>query len=368
MGDSDKYWLGFSLVKGIGPIRLRHLLETFGDVEQAWNASERALAASGLSPRVLEALLSQRAGVDLDHELGRLTEAGYRLISWADQDYPQRLSEIDAPPIVLYLWGTLSCRPAAAVIGTRRPTRYGRSVAGDIACALAASGVSVVSGLARGIDAIAHQSALDAGGHTYAVLGSGLDRIYPPEHRGLAQRIAEQGAILSDYPLGTEPEAKNFPPRNRIIAGLSTLVVVVEAGERSGTMITVGFANEQGREVFAVPGSIYSPASRGCLNLLRSGARIYSGHDDLLEALNHELVLQQGTRQWLPGGEHERLLLRLLEDGPLHVDEIQAASRLSMGEVSASLSLLEIRGFIRQVGTMTFTRIWSGGELRDGVG
>lgn len=359
MGDQRRYWVGFNRVIGIGPVRLKALLEAFGDAETAWHASTEDLRAAGLDQRCLRGLLEARDTLDLDDELARIERLGYRLLTWEEADYPERLREIPAPPPVLYLWGDLrpQDRWAAAVVGTRRPTAYGTAVARDLAAVLAASGVTVVSGLARGIDIIAHQSALEAGGRTLAVLGSGLDRLYPPEHRHLAERIAGGGAVLSDYPLGTAPEAGNFPPRNRIISGLALAVVIVEAGEGSGALITADFAGEQGREVFAVPGSIYSRASRGTNRLIRSGARPLVAFEDVLEALNLDVVIrQEEVSQALPEDETEAKILAALSSEPVHVDELQARCGLPAAQISASLAMLELKGRARQVGGMHYVR------------
>jgi len=359
MIDSKRYWVAFNRVMGIGPVRLRALLDAFGDIEAAWNASESDLRASGLEARALANLLEARARIDLDEELSRIRSLGYQVITWEDQGYPERLTEIDAPPPAIYVWGevTPQDRWAAAVVGTRHPSPYGVAVARDLAAVLAAGGVTVVSGLARGVDAIAHQAALEAGGRTLAVLGSGLDRIYPPEHRRLAEAISQRGAVMSDYPLGTAPEAGNFPPRNRIIAGLSMAVVIVEAGEGSGALITADFAAEQGREVFAVPGSVYQRTSRGTNQLIRSGARPLVALEDVLEALNLEAVSrQEAVSEALPQDETEARVLAALTSEPVHVDEVQARCGLPAAQVSASLSMLELKGRARQVGGMQYVR------------
>jgi DNA processing protein len=359
VGDKRRYWVGFNRVIGIGAVRLRCLLDAFGDVETAWHAAPDDLREAGLDQRSLRGLLEARETLDLDDELAHIGRLGYRLLTWEEADYPVRLREISAPPPVLYLWGELrpQDRWGVAVVGTRRPTAYGTAVARDLAAVLAGSGVTVVSGLARGIDTIAHQSALEAGGRTLAVLGSGLDRVYPPEHRRLAERIAGAGALLSDYPLGTAPEAGNFPPRNRIISGLSLAVVIVEAGEGSGALITADFAAEQGREVFAVPGSIYSRASRGTNQLIRSGARPLVGFEDVLEALNLDVVVrQEEVSLELPEDETEATILAALSSEPVHVDEIQARCGLPAAQVSASLAMLELKGRARQVGGMHYVR------------
>ena len=359
MGDTKRYWVAFNRVLGIGPVRLRGLLDAFGDLETAWNASEVELRQAGLDARSLANLMQARERMDLNEELDRIHAQGFHLITWEDEAYPSRLLEVDAPPPVLYVWGEITPqdRWAAAVVGTRRPTAYGIAVARDLAAVLAAGGVTVVSGLARGIDAAAHQAALEVGGRSIAVLGSGLDRIYPPENRRLAERISQSGAVVSDYPLGTAPESGNFPPRNRIISGLSMAVVIVEAGEGSGALITADFAVEQGREVFAVPGSIFQGPSRGTNLLIRSGARPLVALEDVLEALNLEAVArQEAVSEALPQDDDEARVLAALTSEPVHVDEVQARCGLPASQVSASLAMLELKGRARQVGGMQYVR------------
>jgi DNA processing protein len=359
MGDKRRFWIGFNRVLGIGPARVQKLLNTFGDLELAWNASREDLRLAGLGPKTIQALLDTRAQLDLDRELARIDRFGFQILTWEDEAYPVRLREIHSPPPMLYVWGEVrdEDRWAVGVVGTRRATPYGKAIARDVATTLAVSGVTVVSGLARGIDSIAHQAALDAGGRTIAVLGSGLDQLYPPEHRKLAESIVNQGAVISDYPLGTRPEPKNFPPRNRIISGLSLIVVVVEAGGGSGALITANFAVEQGRDVFAVPGDINRPASRGTNRLIRLGAHPLLAPDDVLEALNLELIARQELAPpKVPEDETERRILEVLSSEPLHVDELQQRCDLPVSQITASLTMLELKGRARQVGGMHYIR------------
>ncbi len=363
MGDRRRYWLGFSLVVGIGPTRLKRLLEAFGEIERAWHAPPQALRAAGLSEKLIGSLVEIRERIDLEAELERVEQAGFQVVTWESAQYPRRLSEIASPPPMLYVWGDLRAedRLAVAIVGTRRPTPYGMAVAREVAAAMAVHGVTVVSGLARGIDRAAHEAALEAGGRTLAVLGSGLDEVYPPEHRGLAQRIAAQGAVVSDYPLGTRPEAGNFPPRNRIISGLSLAVVVVEAGASSGALITAHFAAEQGRDVLAVPGNITSRASRGCNRLIRDGAMPLTSVDDLLEVLNLDVVArQESAAEQLPEEPDERKVYQALAGEPVHVDELGARCGMPIARVTAALAMLELKGRVRQVGGMQFMRVREG--------
>lgn len=286
--DPKAYWVGFNLIKGIGSVKTRLLLEKCETLENAWKAPSQELLSIGLSEKIVQSFVSKRKQLDLNAIWEKIVDKGIEVLTWDDQNYPRKLLEIDQPPPVLYSRGKLKSEDdwAIAIVGTRRMTVYGRQVTQDLGTILAAKGVTVVSGLARGIDSIAHNAALDAGGRTLAVLGCGVDIIYPPENRKLYERILESGAVISEYPPGTFPESSNFPPRNRIISGLSQATVVVEAGETSGALITASFAANQGREVFAVPGNILAPQSMGCNRLIRDGARILLNPNDVLEMLN----------------------------------------------------------------------------------
>jgi DNA processing protein len=246
---------------------------------------------------------------------------------------------------------------AVAIVGTRTASPYGREAARAVAGDLARAGVTIISGLARGIDAQAHQAALDAGGRTIAVMGSGLDVVYPWEHRKLAADITQKGALISEYGLGVQPEANNFPARNRIISGLSRGVVVVEAGDQSGALITAGFAAEQGREVFAVPGGIFHRNSRGTNRLIRDGAHPVLSAADVLEALDLTAVTEHVTAQMLfPTDATEALLLERLSEDPTHVDEVGLATGLPIATVSSTLALMELKGLVRHVGGMNYIR------------
>jgi len=355
--DDLRYWLGFNLVRGIGPVRLRALLSAFGDVKTAWEAPEAELRGVGLDQRTLQNLLQARRQVDLEQLQRKVEAAGVQALTWEEAAYPALLKQlVDAPP-VLFVKGELtpSDEWAVALVGTRKPTAYGREAARLLATELARNGVTVVSGLARGIDGIAHQAALDAGGRTLAVLGSGLDEIYPQEHRALAERIAANGALLSDYPLGTRPEATNFPPRNRIISGLSLGVVVVEAGLTSGALITADFAADQGREVFAVPGSILGTSSAGCNRLLRDGAHVVTEVGDILETLSlDQLAAKQAAREVLPANPTEAKVLAQLSVEPAYVDEVARSAGLPVETVSSALVMMELKGMVRQVGMLQY--------------
>ena len=352
-----RYWVGFNIVRGIGPTRLRALLDYFGDIERAWHAPVEELHSTGLDRRSLENLLAARAALDLDRMLERIATAGAQVLTWESPGYPRLLREISDPPPVLYVKGALVEEDAwaIAIVGTRRASAYGREVTRQLSAALARSGITIVSGLARGIDAEAHWAALKAGGRTIAVLGCGIDQVYPPEHRQLAEEITAHGALVSDYPLGTQPEGVNFPPRNRIISGLSLGVLVTEAGVRSGALITADYAAEQGRDVFAVPGSILARSSAGTNALVRDGAKVVLGPEDILEELNLTMVAEQTeARQVLPSDATEAALLARLSAEPAHVDELQQQVGLPIAQVTSTLALMELKGMVRQVGGMKY--------------
>jgi DNA processing protein len=358
--DPRIYWVGFNMVKGIGAVRFKNLLDAFGSAEAAWNASSDALAEAGLSRKIIESFQRLRRDVDLEQVWGRIQSLGVQLLTWDDEAYPRHLKEIDQPPPVLYVKGTLLPEDewAVAIVGTRKVTAYGRQVAEDVATVLAHSGVTIVSGLARGVDSIAHQAAVTAGGRTLAVLGNGVDLVYPPENRKLAAQVIEHGALISDYPLGTQPDGVNFPPRNRIISGLSLAVIIVEAGQTSGALITASFAAEQGRDVFAVPGNINAPQSQGTNRLIRDGAQPLLSPQDVLEALNLTMVTEhQAARMALPTDPVESRLYKLLSGQPMHVDEIRAQADLPIEAVSATLAMMELKGMVRQVGGMNYIAV-----------
>lgn len=353
------YWLAFHRVPFIGPARLRRLVDTFGSLSVAWSASATELQRC-LEDRARSELVKTRAELDVATLYHQIIDAGVSVTTPVDLSYPSLLAEIPAPPPVLYYRGELleTDHTAVAIVGTRRMTSYGREMTARLAGDLARAGVTIVSGLARGVDGIAHQAALDAGGRTIAVLGSGINRIYPPEHRNLATRIAEQGAMLSDYLPDTPPDGVNFPPRNRIISGLSLGVVVVEAPDRSGALITVDFAADQGRDVFAVPGPATASNSAGTNRLIREGARLVRSADDVLEDLQiRRNASEIATQQALPLDENERRLLAVLTSVPQHIDDIAALTDSTVADVSGRLMMLELQGLVRNTGAQHYARL-----------
>lgn len=351
------YWIGFNKVAGIGAARLTALLELCGSIEAAWKASIQQMQTANLDKRSQQNLLQARRELDLHKEWQRVVQAEVTVLTWDDADYPSNLREIDAPPPVLYVRGQLTAADgiAIAVVGTRRASAYGREVAHMIGTELAHHQVTVISGLALGVDAIAHKATLEAGGRTIAVLGSGVDQLYPAQNRELAQQIIKHGAVISEYPLGTRPEAGNFPPRNRIISGMSRGVIVIEAGQQSGSLITSTFAAEQGRDVFAVPGSILHPGSSGCNQLIREGAIPFLSINDVLDHLNFaQLTIQTEVRRTTPTDPLESKLLTHLSHEPRHIDELVRCTAWPSAQVSSLLTMMELKGYVRQVGGMSY--------------
>jgi DNA processing protein len=353
----DRYWLGFNLLPGIGPSRFRRLLKHFGTAEAAWKASNRDWAAAGVDLKTTESVASRRARLDLDREVERVRASGAIFITSGDQRYPPLLRHVaDAPP-VLYVRGSIlpGDELAIAVVGTRRASVYGKQVCERLVGEVAGRGVTIVSGLARGIDAVAHRSALAAGGRTIAVIGCGVDTVYPPEHVRLAEEIIANGAIVSDYPIGSPPDAGNFPARNRIISGMTRATLVVEAGETSGALITSNYAVEQGRDVLAVPGSILAPGCVGTNRLIQQGAKLVQDVNDIFDEINVVTVGQQlEFRALVPDDPVERSLLEALTVEPAHIDDIVRLLGLPVSAVSGALAMLELKGMARHVGGMNY--------------
>jgi len=352
-----KYWVGFSLIPGIGRVRFAQLENHFGRLGDAWQATPAELEHSGVDNSVIRAIIASRPKISLDEEMEKLEHYGVRVLTYHDEEYPARLKEIyDYPPLI-YIRGSLLPEDewCLAVVGTRRATVYGRQVTEEIVADLARSRITIVSGLAKGIDSIAHRAALEAGGRSIAVFACGLDSVYPAENLELARNIMQHGALISEYPLGTRPKADNFPRRNRIMSGLSLGVLVVEAGETSGAMITARLALEQDREVFAIPGSILSPTSQGTNSLIQEGAKLVCDYTDILEELNLMTVAHQiEMKELIPPSETESLLLKQLSAEPTHIDEVCRGSGLPMSTVSSTLAMMELKGMVKQMGAMNY--------------
>jgi len=351
------FWIGFSRIPGIGPSRFKKLVDYFGSAREAWQANPGELMAIGLDKRSIVSVTTVRQKIDLDAELRRLETQSITALTWNDADYPPLLQSISDPPFVLYVRGALLPRDewAVAIVGTRNASIYGKESARMLARGLASGGVTIVSGLAMGIDTQAHRTAIEAGGRTIAVLGSGVDIIYPRRNRDLATKIIETGAIVSEFPVGTRPDAGNFPRRNRIISGLSLGVIMVEGAAQSGARITINYALEQGRETFAVPGNILSRGSEGPNRLIQRGAKLVTGIGDVLEELNLTMVAEHAEAQTIiPDSPIEAAILAQLSAEPIHIDELGQRTGISAAELSGTLTMMELKGQVRQVGNMHY--------------
>ncbi len=358
MSNKDiKYRVGFSIIPGIGRVKLTQLENYFSNLEDAWKANQVDLKHAGLDDGAIHTIILWRPKVSLEAEMEKLDRYGVKVLTYHDPDYPSRLKEIYDYPPLLYVRGSLLAEDewCLAIVGTRRATVYGRQVTEEIATDLARSKITIVSGLARGIDSVAHHAALEANGRSIAVVACGLDIVYPSENANLARNIMQHGALISEYPLGTRPKADNFPRRNRIMSGLSLGVLVTEAGETSGAMITAHLALEQNREVFAIPGSILSPASIGTNHLIQEGAKLVRNYTDILEELNlTEVAHQIEMKEIIPASDTESLLLKQLCAEPTHIDEVCRSSGLPISTVSSTLAMMELKSLVKQVGTMNY--------------
>jgi len=353
---SREAYITLNLIAGVGPVRVRALLDQFGTPEAILGASRDELQrVEGVGSEIAGNISRWRETVDLAGELERIEKAGVRVVTADDPDYPKNLREIHDPPLALYVKGTLSDRDALSVgiVGSRRTTLYGQEMARKLAFQLARIGVTVVSGLARGIDTHAHQGALQAKGRTVAVLGCGVDVVYPAENKKLYDQIlAQGGAVVSEFPMGRKPDRQSFPMRNRLVSGWSLGVVVVEANLKSGALITAKFAGEQGRQVFAVPGRADSPLSKGSNRLIKDGAKLTEDVDDILSEFEYLLPPAKKTpaasAPTLAVSETEQKVLAALGDEETTVDEVVQRSGLTSACVSATLLALEMKRLVRQ--------------------
>ncbi|MEK7521586.1 MAG: DNA-processing protein DprA [Patescibacteria group bacterium] len=370
MTEKEAY-LAFSTFPSFGPQRFKLLKEYFGSAKEAWKAPKKELGKLGVKAELLEKFLNHRNNFGLEDYLGKLGRLGIEYTTHQDSDYPEKLKSLDDSPFLLYVKGKPTRGPlpgspsapvtralgqlsvcAVAVVGTRKPTGYGRDVTERLVEGLVRAGVTIISGLALGIDAIAHKAALDAGGFTVGVVGGGLDDIYPPSNRGLAQKMIEKGGmVISEYPLGFPAMPQNFPVRNRIVSGMSLGVLVVEGTVKSGTLLTAAAAARQGRDVFAVPGPITSPTSAAPNLLIKNGAKLVEKAEDILEEL--EINVARNTAlatRILPETEEERKVLRTLELEALDIDSIVRISTLEVGIVLSALTIMELKGMVKNVG------------------
>lgn len=351
-----KWWLALKRVEGIGDVIFNNIVAELGSPEAAFNTDEaRLLDISGVRKGAVKSIREFSAWDEVDREIGKCDELAISIITLAGEGYSAQLAEIYAPPPVLYVKGGFleDDHYAIAVVGSRRPDTYGKIATEKLAGALASSGVVIVSGMARGIDTIAHRAALDTGGRTIAVMGSGLDVIYPPENRRLFDEISQTGVVVSEFCLGTLPEAGNFPMRNRVISGLSMGVLVVQATDTSGSLITARSALHQNRDVFAVPGNITKPIGRGTNALIKRGAKLVEDASDILVELDllgeHVQSVAESDSRPLPElSEEERAVYDAIGDETLNVDEVSGITGLGSSRLLSVLLSLELKGLIIQ--------------------
>lgn len=343
-----------------GPARINLLISFFGSASAAWKANPATLSKLGLGEIKLSSFLAHRKSFDLNSYLRTLKKNSIEVVTGEDKNYPRELKEISGAPILLYFKGKIKMLgPGVAIVGARKMTSYGKEVAWKFAGELARFDITIISGLARGVDTAAHEAALSVKGRTVAVLACGLDMVYPPENTRLAQDIIKNGgAIISEYPLGYPALKINFAARNRIISGLAKVVVVVEGTQKSGTLLTASAAAEQGRTLFAVPGQITSPNSQAPLFLLKNGAKMAIAPADILEELGMEIkVDREMLEKVMPSGIEEESLLKILELEPTHLDNIVRISSLDAGKVSARLTIMELKGMVKNLGGGIYKKV-----------
>ncbi|MGK0190329.1 MAG: DNA processing protein [Verrucomicrobiales bacterium] len=368
---TEEAFIILNLLPQVGAARVRKLLENFGEPQAILAASiDQIRRVNGFGSELARTIHSWEETIDLQRELRRIQEIGATLVTWASDDYPEMLREIPSPPLVLYVRGTLDPRDrhAVAIVGSRRATSYGLTCAKKLGFQLAHANVTVISGLARGIDTAAHESALAAKGRTIAVIGSGLGKLYPPENEALAERIANGGgAVVSEFPVDYPPDKQSFPLRNRIVAGWGQGVLVVEAPKRSGALITAGQALDYGRNVYAVPGPIDRPTSQGANNLIKNGARLVMDVGDVLDDMEMLFPEMRDARTATPKPaesaqlaqltEEERAIYALLETSETQMDDIIAATGLPIAIVSSSLLRLEMKRLVKQLPGSHFVKL-----------
>ncbi len=375
------YWVSLLRVPGVGPKNFQKLLTAFDSPKAVFAASLDNIKKAGVRQSVAESIKdisTDNAKADMDW---LLSADDHHIITLDCKEYPQLLKQISNPPPLLYVHGHYSLLhdPQLAIVGSRNPTQGGKTSAYDFAKYLAQSGLCINSGLALGIDGVAHQGALDAGAPTIAVIATGIDRVYPARHRDLAHKIVDQGAIVSEFPIGTQPRAENFPRRNRIISGLSHGTLVIEAALQSGSLITARLASEQGREVFAIPGSIHNPLARGCHQLIRQGAKLVETAQDIFDEMASVIDLnsvatggrpshsdQQKEIEPLNNGhgktgldDSQQLLLDKMGYDPVQIDQLVPRTEMTVEEISAMLLILELQNYVSASGNGTYTRIKS---------
>lgn len=354
-----KYLNALNKINGVGSQKMKLLIDFFGIAEKAWLASKEELIQSGIGESLSSKIISERQSIDPDQAWAELEKHGIKLLAITDEKYPTLLKEIPNPPYIIYVKGEydFNALPMIAIVGSRKFTAYGKQVAQSFARDLAKAGITVVSGLAFGIDAIAHEGALDGRGQTVAVLGSSLEdsMIGPKPNFDLSRRVIENGCLVSEFPLGTQANVGTFPARNRIMAGMTLGTLVIEAAEGSGSLITANLALEFNREVFSVPGSIFSPASIGTNNLIKRGAKMVLGINDILEELHLEKIAsEKEIKKIIPESDEEKIILEILSHEPVQVDRIVKLSKLETSVVSSCLLVMEMKGMIKNIGGQNY--------------
>jgi len=356
--DDKKFFNAFNLIENIGCAVIQRLFNHFSDLKTAWEAPENELREAGLKETALNALLKERNKISPEKELEKLEKENINIVAIKDTDYPELLKQIYNPPFALYVKGHIKpVAPHIAIVGSRKTSSYGKQAAQILSKGLASKSLTIVSGLATGIDTIAHTEALQAGQETIAVLGSGIDTnsIYPASNKKLAEAIINQGALISEFPVGTAPLRYHFPMRNRIISGLSLATLIIEAGETSGALITAKYALEQNREVFAIPGSIFSENSIGTNNLIKSGAKLTTNAQEIIEELNLTLATKKIVKKDpTPDNEEEKIILEKLSHEPIHVDKISETTKLNIANLNAILTMMEMKGKVKNLGGMMY--------------
>ncbi|MEA3494172.1 MAG: DNA-processing protein DprA [Candidatus Margulisiibacteriota bacterium] len=355
-----KHLLAINKIEKVGPVTIKKLWEHFGSIENAWEANaENILQVEGINKNAAEAFIQNRNKIDLNQELEAIRKSDIKVLTLEDKNYPTTLKNIYAPPPVLYLKGSLQKQDekAIAIVGTRRASRYGKEIAKKLAYELSSMGFTIVSGMAAGIDTVAHQGALEAGGRTLAIFGTGVDVIYPRSNKELSEQISSSGALISEFPIGADPDKGSFPRRNRVISGLSMGTIVIEGDYTSGAMITAKCALDQGREVFAVPGNVEIDQSKGPHWLIKNGAKLVETVDDVLEELNmvrpvmtnDKLKMTNECRNYSELSDEQKKIVEVLSLEPKHIDRIVIETSLAISQVSSLLMMLEVKKIIRQL-------------------
>ena len=354
-----KYWNAINLIQGFGPKRFKKLYSHFDSMESAWKSDTEELRKAGLEEKIIGTFLIERQKISPDEEMEKIEKEEVRILTIKDDKYPKLLKEIYDPPAMLYTKGEFKETDefSLAVVGTRKMSSYGQQVVLQITRDLARAGITIVSGMATGIDSLSHKASLEGGGRTIAVIGSGIDKesIYPSLNRKLAREIISNGVLISEYPIGTLPLRGHFPSRNRIISGLALGVLVIEAPESSGALITAQAALDQNRQVFAIPGNIYAQNSLGSNNLIKMGAKLVTSANDVLEELNLTLATNYAeTKEIIADTREEEELLKYLSREPIHIDKLVELTPFNINSINSTLAIMEMKGKVRNLGGMNY--------------